>query len=128
VDVLRDLGFSNAQGIDLNPGPDNPLVVAGDMMKLDSPDNLLDLIYTNCVDHSFDLDAMITEHARALNPGGYLLYDIAFNDDEGAGVWESIVWEREEDLVAKLIACFRDIVRLEREKGWLWVLMRNKKS
>ncbi len=127
VDVLRDLGFANARGIDLNPGSGNPLVEEGDMMKLSAPDNSLDLIYSNCVDHSFDLDAMIAEHARALKPGGYLLYDIAFNEEEGAGVWESISWEREEDVVRRLMEKFRDLVRAERERQWLWVLVRNKR-
>jgi hypothetical protein len=127
VDVLRDLGFRQARGIDLNPGPDNPLVETGDMMKLAAPDNSLDLIYTNCVDHSFDLDAMIAEHARALKPDGYLLYDIAFNDDEGAGVWESILWEREEDVIRRLLKKFRELVRVERERGWIWVLVRGKR-
>ncbi|MFM8457321.1 MAG: class I SAM-dependent methyltransferase, partial [Chthoniobacterales bacterium] len=127
VDVLRDLGFANARGIDLNPGPDNPLVAEGDMMKLAAPDNSLDLIYTNCVDHSFDLDAMITEHARALKPDGYLLYDIAFNEEEGAGVWESIAWEREEDVVRRLMEKFRELVRVERERQWVWVLLRGKR-
>ena len=127
VDVLRDLGFCQARGIDLNPGPDNPLVEAGDMMKLAVPDNSLDLIYTNCVDHSFDLDAMIAEHARALKPDGYLLYDVAFNDDEGAGVWESILWEREEDVIRRLLEKFRELVRVERERGWIWVLVRGKR-
>lgn len=127
VDVLRDLGFFNARGIDLNPGPGNPLVAEGDMMKLADPDNSLDLIYTNCVDHSFDLDAMIAGHARALKPEGYLLYDIAFNEEEGAGVWESISWEREEDVLRRLLEKFRDLVRVERERQWLWALARHKR-
>ena len=37
VDVLRDLGFTKAHGIDLNPGASNPLVSLGDMMKLTMP-------------------------------------------------------------------------------------------
>lgn len=127
VDVLRDLGFHRARGIDLNPGPDNPLVGEGDMMKLGLPDNSLDLIYTNCVDHSFDLDAMIAEHARVLKPGGCLLYDIAFNEEEGAGIWESIAWEREEDVINRLMQKFRELVRVERERQWVWVLLRGKR-
>jgi hypothetical protein len=39
-----------------------------------------------------------------LKPDGYLLYDIAFNEEEGAGVWESIAWEREEDVITGLMA------------------------
>ncbi|MFZ0034217.1 MAG: hypothetical protein WAK60_04400 [Sedimentisphaerales bacterium] len=47
VEVLHDLGFKNAYGIDLNPGPDNKLVRIGDFMHLDNPDSSLDMIYSN---------------------------------------------------------------------------------
>lgn len=127
VDVLRDLGFRNARGIDLNPGPDNPLVCEGDMMKLEAADDSLDLIYTNCVDHAFDLDAMIKEHARALKSDGCILYDIAFNEEQGAGVWESIAWEREEDVIRRLMEKFREVIRVERERQWIWILLRGKR-
>ena len=65
VEVLRDLGFRDAWGIDLNPGPDNPFVRPGDFMHLDAPDNSLDLLYSNCVDHAFDLTGAIREHYTA---------------------------------------------------------------
>ena len=42
VEVLRDLGFSKAYGIDLNPGPDNPYVVPGDFMRLQEADQSVD--------------------------------------------------------------------------------------
>ena len=70
---------------------------------------------------------MIAEHARVLNPGGYLLYDIAFNEEEGAGIWESIAWEREEDVINRLMQKFRELVRVERERQWVWVLLRGKR-
>jgi SAM-dependent methyltransferase len=124
VEVLRDLGFPNARGIDLNPGAGNPYVEPGDMMKLESADGSLDLLYTNCVDHAFDLDAMIAEHKRVLKPGGYLLYDIPCNEEEGAGIWEAISWDRNEDVLARLLVAFDTLVRAERERLWLWVLLR----
>lgn len=128
VEVLRDLGFREARGIDLNPGPDNPWVEPGDMMRLKNPDNSLDLIYTNCVDHAFDLDAMLAEHARALKPDGLLLYDIGINMEEGGGPFEAIAWERTEDVIARMFGRFRELLRAEREPQWLWVLMRGKKA
>lgn len=128
VDVLRDLGFHAARGIDLNPGEGNPLVEVGDMMKLDLPDNSLDLLYTNCVDHAFDLDQLLTEHRRVLKPNGYLLYDIAFNEQEGAGIWEAIEWDRAEDILERLVPLFHAVVRVERERGWLWVLVQGKRD
>jgi SAM-dependent methyltransferase len=126
VDVLRDLGFANARGIDLNPGRGNPLVTTGDMMKLDLPNDSLDLLYTNCVDHAFDLDQMIMEHARVLKSDGYLLYDIGINIEEGGGPFEAISWERTEDVVLRLLESFRSIIRIERERQWLWVLVQGK--
>ncbi|MCX7868646.1 MAG: methyltransferase domain-containing protein [Terrimicrobiaceae bacterium] len=126
--MLRDLGFHNARGIDLNPGPDNPWVEPGDMMHLADPDDSLDLIYTNCVDHAFDLDAMIAEHVRALKPRGLLLYDIGAGIEGAAGPFEAIVWERSEDVVARLLTHFDELVRAEREPQWLWVLLRGKRS
>jgi SAM-dependent methyltransferase len=126
VDVLRDLGFSNARGIDLNPGRGNPLVTTGDMMKLDLANDSLDLLYTNCVDHAFDLDQMITEHARVLKPDGYLLYDIGINIEEGGGPFEAISWDRTEDVVLRLLESFRSVIRIERERQWLWVLVQGK--
>jgi SAM-dependent methyltransferase len=126
VDVLQDLGFRNARGIDLNPGDGNPLVTVGDMMNLDYPDNSLDLLYTNCVDHAFDLDKLIGEHSRVLKPNGYLLYDIGINMEEGGGAFEAISWDRTEDIVQRLLKKFRTAVRLGRERQWLWVLVRDK--
>ncbi len=126
VDVLRDLGFTNAQGIDLNPGASNPLVGTGDMMNLTLPNDSLDLLYTNCVDHAFDLDQMIAEHTRVLKPEGYLLYDIGINLEAGGGPFEAIAWERTEEVVLRLLASFRSVIRIERERQWLWVLVQGK--
>lgn len=126
VEVLRDLGFRNARGIDLNPGRDNPLVGVGDMMHLADPDNSLDLLYSNCIDHAFDLDQMIAEHSRVLKPDGYLLYDIGINIEGGGGPFEAISWDRTEDVVLRLLRTFRSVVRIEREHQWLWVLVQGK--
>lgn len=124
VEVLRDLGFPHAAGIDLNPGPDNPLVKPGDMMKLEAADRSLDLIYTNCVDHAFDLDRLIAEHARALKADGLLLYDIGVNMEEGGGAFEAISWNRSEDIILRLLKKFRTVIRVEREPQWLWMLVK----
>jgi len=133
VEVLRDLGFHRAYGIDLNPGPGNPYVREGDFMKLKEADNSLDLLYTNCVDHSFDLDAMFAEHARVLKPDGFLLYDMGVNMEEGhGGAFEAVAWDRTEDLIVKLLGRFRKLIRAEREDSfggqWLWVLLQSKRS
>ena len=126
VEVLRDLGFAHATGIDLNPGPDNPFVKPGDFMKLDFPDSSLDLLYTNCVDHAFDLDVFFAEHARAMKPDGYVLYDLAANMEEGGGAFEAVAWRRTEDIFEKLLRRFKKLIRVEREAQWMWVLLQGK--
>jgi SAM-dependent methyltransferase len=127
VEVLRDLGFANARGIDLNPGEDNPWVRPGDFMHLDESDNSLDLLYTNCVDHAFDLDALFKEHARAIKPDGYVLYELGANMEGGGGPFESVAWERTEDVFQTMLGIFGQIIRVERDQEWLWILMRGKR-
>jgi SAM-dependent methyltransferase len=126
VEVLRDLGFRNAWGIDLNPGPDNPFVRPGDFMKLDAPDDSLDLIYSNCVDHAFDLPGFFREHARALKPDGYAIYDLGVNMEEGGGAFEAVAWDRTEDVFQMLLRHFRKLIRVERETQWMWILLQGK--
>jgi SAM-dependent methyltransferase len=96
------------------------------MMKLDLPDDSLDLLYTNCVDHAFDLEQMIAEHSRVLRPDGYLLYDIGLNMEDGGGPFEAISWDRTEDIISRLIRSFRAVIRIERERQWLWALLQGK--
>lgn len=131
VEVLHDLGFLNAYGIDLNPGPDNKVVREGDFMRLQEPEGSVDLLYTNCVDHAFDLEAMIAEHARVLKPDGFLLYDMGTNMEQGAGgPFESVSWDRTENLVIRLLERFKKLIHAEREESfggaWLWVLVQKK--
>lgn len=123
VEVLRDLGFENAYGIDLNPGLDNPYVIKGDFMHMDNATSSLDLLYTNCVDHAFDLEAFFAEHARVIKPDGYALYDVTLNS---AGVFETVQWQNEMDLVGLMIQHFKRIIRVEREPDWLWILLQGK--
>ncbi|MFV0416228.1 MAG: class I SAM-dependent methyltransferase [Chthoniobacterales bacterium] len=131
VEVLHDLGFKSAYGIDLNPGPDNRIVRQGDFMKMENADNSVDLLYTNCVDHAFDLDAMLKEHSRVLKPDGFLIYDIGVNMEEGtAGPFEAISWDRTENIAEKMLARFKKLLRAERDENfggqWLWIFVQGK--
>ncbi|HLB33029.1 MAG: hypothetical protein A3F67_08190 [Verrucomicrobia bacterium RIFCSPHIGHO2_12_FULL_41_10] len=133
VEVLHDLGFHHAYGIDLNPGPDNRIVRAGDFMNLQEKSDSVDLLYTNCVDHSFDLEAMMAEHARVLKPDGFLLYDMGTNMEEGAGgPFEAVSWDRTENLIIRLLEKFEKLIRAERDDNfggaWLWILLQKKRK
>lgn len=120
VEVFRDLGFRNAVGIDLNPGPDNPYVVPGDFMHLDAADSSLDLIYCNAVDHAFQLEKFFAEHARAIHPRGYALYDIAIQE---GGAFEAVEWSHEEALFSLILKYFDKVIKVETEQKWKWILV-----
>lgn len=123
VEVLRDLGFKDAIGIDLNPGPDNPFVRKGDFMALDYPDNSLDMVYSNCVDHAFDLDKFFREHARVLKPGGLALYDIADQEVGGGGPFEAVEWSTVRELLMMPFKHYRRLLKFEAEGVWSWFLL-----
>jgi len=120
VEVLRDIGYRNASGIDLNPGPDNPFVRPGDFMHLDAADGTLDLVYSNSVDHAFDLDGFFREDARALKPDGFALYDLP--QQEG-GAFEAVEWDADETLLLLMLKYFTRVVKVESEPGHKWFLL-----
>ncbi|MBF0132455.1 MAG: methyltransferase domain-containing protein [Magnetococcales bacterium] len=126
VEVLRDLGFLNAYGIDLNPGPENPFVKKGDFMHLEESDGSLDMIYTNCVDHAFNLDAFFQEHARVLKEDGLALYDLPLGQGPSpmGGPFESVSWDSDGVVFEKFFKYFRSLLKVETEPGWMWVLLK----
>ncbi|MFA5238585.1 MAG: methyltransferase domain-containing protein [Phycisphaerae bacterium] len=125
VEVLWDIGFKNAYGIDLNPGPDNKYVRAGDFMHLENQDSSLDLIYSNALDHAFNLEGFLREHARAIKPDGYVLYDIAMQDEEH-GAFEAAGWKSQEALFLLMLKYFEKVIKVETEPGWKWILLQGK--
>ena len=128
VEVFWDLGFKNAYGIDLNPGPDNKFVRTGDFIHMENPDSTVDLIYCNAVDHAFDLESFFSEHARVIKPNGYALYDIALQqeDEQQPGAFEAVGWKSEEALFLLMLKYFKRVVKVETEPGWKWMLLQGK--
>lgn len=119
VEVLRDLGYKNAIGLDLNPGPENPYVKIGDFMALDYPDGSIDMVYSNCVDHAFDLDKYFQEHARVVRPGGYAIYDVG-RIDLGLGAFEAVNWESPDKVLMLALKYYKDIYKVETDREWKW--------
>ena len=93
VRALHSLGYF-AIGIDLNPGEENPYVLPGDFHSVVFPDGSVDAVYTNTLDHVFDLDKMIGEIRRLLRPDGIFIADVLQGYDEGfvPGAYESTHW------------------------------------
>jgi SAM-dependent methyltransferase len=105
VRALHALGFF-AVGIDLNPGERNVYVLPGDFHNVVFPDGSVDAVYTNCLDHVFDLDKMIGEIRRMLRPGGLFITDVLAGFEEGftPGAYEATHWRKADDFIEKIRA------------------------
>ena len=83
-----------AVGIDLNPGKNNPVVLPGDFHHIQFPDHSVDAVYTNSLDHAFDLDKVITEVERVLKPNGVAVIEVVQANRHGP--WEATYWSSDD--------------------------------
>ena len=104
VKALRNLGYF-AIGLDLNPGQGNPYVLAGDFHQIDFPDNCVDAIYTNSLDHAYDLEKVITEVQRVVKQDGLFIVDMHKGYTEGftPGSYEALHWQAQEDFIQLIL-------------------------
>ena len=118
VRALHGLGHF-AVGIDLNPGPGNALVLHGDFHQLVFPDGSVDAVYTNALDHVFDLDRVVGEVARVLAPGGAFLaeFEVGFGEGHVPGDFEAIHWRDSDTLIARIADVGKLVVEDVRELG-----------
>lgn len=102
VKAFLDLG-AFAVGIDLNPGADNRHVVHGDFHDLQFAPASVDVVYTNSMDHAFDIERIAREVLRVLKPNGLLVLEAIQGGDQGArpGFFESFFWKNIDGLVVQ---------------------------
>jgi SAM-dependent methyltransferase len=95
-----------AVGIDLNPGADNRYVVHGDFHDLQFAPGSVDVIYTNSLDHAFDIDRIGKEVLKVLKPGGVFLVEAVQGRDQGTnpGFFESFFWKNVGELIRQIEA------------------------
>ena len=94
-----------AVGIDLNPGPRNRYVVVGDFHHLQFADGSVDVVYTNSLDHAFELDRIIVEVRRVLRPDGMFIVEAnaaGAGEAAEAGPYEATVWKDVDALVGRI--------------------------
>jgi SAM-dependent methyltransferase len=94
-----------AVGIDLNPGKDNRWVVVGDFHALQFADGSVDVVYTNSLDHVFDIDRVLAEVLRVLKPDGVFVVEMGLGSEEGGGpgFYEALAWPRMDELVERIV-------------------------
>ncbi len=107
---------AHAFGVDLNPGPENKFVVYGDFHKPPVPDNSVDLIYTNSLDHIFSLWSFLDDVRRVLDIGGKFVVEVPRGLAEGRhpGSYESFAW----DELHHIIDAISDFDGLEFHRSW----------
>ena len=124
VRALHSLGYF-AVGIDLNPGENNAYVLPGDFHAVVFPDNSADAVYTNTLDHVFDLGKMLGEVSRLLRPGGVFVADVLQGFEEGfvPGAYESTHWREADAFLEKIceignfsLEGMRDLGQIRRDR------------
>jgi len=98
VEAFRELGYGGATGVDLAPLCD--FVQQGDYHALTWDDDWFDIVYSNCLDHVYDLDRFCSEAWRVLRPGGLALFHLAMQMPMGSH--ESLTLESADEIVEKL--------------------------
>jgi SAM-dependent methyltransferase len=100
VKAFLDLG-AFAVGIDLNPGKGNRYVMHGDFHDLQFPPDSIDVVYTNSLDHAFDIERIAQEVRKVLKANGLFLVEAVQGRDQGInpGFFESFFWKNIDELV-----------------------------
>lgn len=90
-----------AIGIDLNPGPANPYVLPGDFHDLLYGDGTVGVVFTNALDHCYDLNIALMEVGRVLVPEGCFVVEAVRGTREGCAPaeYESLTWPTIDALV-----------------------------
>lgn len=122
VDALRILGF-DAEGIDINPRKD---VKKMDMHDLKYEDGTFELVYTNSLDHAYDLEKVASEIHRVLVDGGYFIAEQKLLPEDcvkDRNKYESLTWDSITELKnAMKPLAFEYSIRLNTNKPFhVWV-------
>jgi SAM-dependent methyltransferase len=96
VQAFLDNGFF-AVGLDLLP-KSYAFVLQGDFQKIPYPDNALDVIFTNSIDHTHDIDQFLSEIQRVLKPMGAFIADFGPAVNTFTDRWASCRWKKFEDI------------------------------
>jgi SAM-dependent methyltransferase len=115
VRAFNRLGYF-AIGVDLNPGDNNPNVIIGDFHKLPFADNSIDLIFTNSIDHAFDISLMFKEINRVTKHDAKIIVEYATTG--GPGPYEVTWWDSGD--VVKFLKSRKYIIESENDFGLPW--------
>jgi SAM-dependent methyltransferase len=103
VKAFHDLGCF-AVGLDLNPGKESKLVLHGDFHDIQFPRGSVDVVFTNSLDHAFDIKKLMGEVNRVLKPEGLLIVEAIHGEEQETAPdhYASFWWKKVDDLVTLL--------------------------
>ena len=96
VEIFNEFGMF-AVGIDLNPGEENKYVVTGDASDIQYPENSVNVVYTNSLDHFLKIEKVIEEVKRVLISGGFFIFLISSKQEEDE--YDAIRWKGIEPII-----------------------------
>jgi SAM-dependent methyltransferase len=102
-----------AVGVDLNPGKDNHYTVYGDFHNIQFADSSVDVVFTNSLDHAFDIKQVMSEVTRVLKPGGLFIVEAIKGSEEDVfpDFYASFWWGRIDYLIRLIENWQFDLVR-----------------
>lgn len=106
-----------AVGIDLNPGKSNKYVLNGDFHNIQFADSSIDIVFSNTLDHCYDLNKLMVEIDRILKPSGFFYVELVKgNKDLGGrnpGKFESMWWDSINEVSTKIESYGLGVVETE---------------
>lgn len=131
VKAARAVGFKESIGIDLFPVGD--LVVKGDWHNIPFPAGSFENVYTNSIDHCYDLDSLAKEVRRVLLPRGVFFLQTALwqamntKEDKEDYMEKSsnfLFWDEGHDLAVKLAEYGFVLIKAWQKRNWESFIMR----
>jgi len=110
-----------AVGIDLNPGENNLYTVYGDFHNIQFANSSIDVVFTNSLDHVFDIKLVMNEVTRVVKPGGLFIVEAVKGSEEDVlpDFYASFWWGRMDNLVPLIEnSQFKLIGRLSYDIPW----------
>ena len=121
VKSFLDIGCL-AIGIDLNPGRENRYVVCGNFHSIQYPSQSVDVVFTNSLDHVYDIGKVREEIKRVLKVNGLLILEVNRGSQEGENpeFYESFWWSKVDDVVSLFEHSQFRLVRRASFDGYPW--------
>ncbi len=118
VNAFRKLNFFSI-GIDINYPKNSPYVIFGDFHNLQFPNESFDIVYSNCIDHTYDLNKFVNEAKRVCKKDGLIIFDLQKGNQDHVGKrgnfgnFEALGWTNTDIIIKKI--CENDLSVVSKE-------------